>query len=124
MNEAEYSGQDDEVNIFAGLDRIREEGTSSDRWEREKNRYQDITHPEKIQQQQLISFDFKEPLIDHTETSMDKTIPDMNKGGSVANGGEDSRSIESCDTLGDMLSTDMTNGTGNMGQVGLTRKLR
>ena len=39
VNEAEYSGQDDEVNIFAGLDRIKEEGTSSDRWERERNRY-------------------------------------------------------------------------------------
>ena len=73
MNEAEYSGQDDEVNIFAGLDRIKVEGTSSDRWERERNRYQDITQPEKIQQQQLISFDFEEPLADHTETSMVKT---------------------------------------------------
>ena len=41
VNEAEYSGQDDEVNIFAGLDRIKEEGTSSDRWEREK---QILTH--------------------------------------------------------------------------------
>ena len=47
---------------------------------------------------------------------MVKTIPDMNMGGSVANGGEDSRSVESCDTLEDMLSTDMTRGTGNMGR--------
>ena len=46
----------------------------------------------------------------------------MNKGGSVANGGEDSRSVESCDTLGDTLSTDMTSGTGNMGQASLTGK--
>ena len=38
MNEAEYSGQDDEVNIFAVLDRIQEKGTSSDRWERERER--------------------------------------------------------------------------------------
>ena len=35
MNEAECSGQDDEVNIFAGLNRIKDKGTSSDRWERE-----------------------------------------------------------------------------------------
>ena len=55
---------------------------------------------------------------------MVKTIPDMNKGGSVATGGEDSRSGESCDTLGNMLSTDMTSGTGNMGQVSLPGKPR
>ena len=53
---------------------------------------------------------------------MVKSIPDMNKGGSVATGGEDSRSIESSDTLRDMLSTDMTRGTGNMGQESLTGK--
>ena len=46
----------------------------------------------------------------------------MNKGGSVANGREDGRSVESCDTLEDMFSTDMTSGTGNMGQVSLTGK--
>ena len=53
---------------------------------------------------------------------MVKTIPDVNKGGSVAYGGEDSRSVVSCDTLRDMLSTDMTSGTGNMGKVSLTGK--
>ena len=89
---------------------------------RERIRYRDITQSEKIQQQQLISFDFEEPLADHTETSMVRTIPDMNKGGSVVTRREDSRSVESCDTLGDMLSTDMTSGTGNMGQVSLTGK--
>ena len=104
------------------LARIKDKGTSSDKWERERNGYRDITQPEKIQQQQFISLDFEEPLADHTETSMVKIIPDMNKGGSVANRGEDSRSVESCVTLGDMLSTVMTRGTGNMDQVSLTGK--
>ena len=37
--------------------------------------------------------------------------------------GEKSRRLESSDTLGDMLSTDMTSGIGNMGKNNLTGNL-
>ena len=47
MNETEYSGQNDEVNVFAGLDRIKEEGTSSDRWERERETDIETSHSQR-----------------------------------------------------------------------------
>ena len=55
LDKAEYSGQDDKVNLFAGLDLIKDEGTSSSWWEKERNTNQDITQPEKIQEEQPIS---------------------------------------------------------------------
>ena len=47
MNDSEYSGQDDEVNIFAELDRTKEEGTSSDRWERERETDIETSHSQR-----------------------------------------------------------------------------
>ena len=52
-----------------------------------------MTTPEKIQEQQFISFNNEEPLADPRETSR-VTIPNLIKGGSVAPEGEKSRSVE------------------------------